>query len=106
MFLIHVPPFLEWEQVIVNPKETVIPQAKILEWGNCEQTAYTILSHRWLKDTAEVNYEEMVGLASMDAKKRDEIRNRGSYQKILKSCKQAKMDGYEWLWADTCCIDK
>jgi len=48
----------------------------------------------------------MVGLASMDAKKRDEIRNRGGYQKILKSCKQAKKDGYEWLWADTCCIDK
>jgi len=105
MFLIHVPPFLEWEQAIDN-KKTVIPQARILRWGNYEKTTYAILSHRWLEDAAEVKYEEMVGLANMDTEKRDEIRNRDGYQKIFRSCKQAKKDGYEWLWADTCCIDK
>ncbi|KAI5984773.1 hypothetical protein EDC04DRAFT_2615580, partial [Pisolithus marmoratus] len=39
-------------------------------------------------------------------RKRDEVRKRYGYQKIIKCCKQAKKDGYKWLWIDTCCIDK
>ena len=42
----------------------------------------------------------------MDKKKREKICQRNGYRKILNSCKQAKKDGYEWLWVDTCCIDK
>ncbi|KAI5998924.1 hypothetical protein F5J12DRAFT_784772 [Pisolithus orientalis] len=34
------------------------------------------------------------------------IREQDGYQKIIKSCKWAKADGYKWLWIDTCCIDK
>ncbi|KAI6143099.1 heterokaryon incompatibility protein-domain-containing protein, partial [Pisolithus tinctorius] len=45
---------------------------------NDETTIYAILSHRW---------------------------GDGS-EKIIKSCEQARKDGYEWLWIDTCCIDK
>ncbi|KIK23723.1 hypothetical protein PISMIDRAFT_100002, partial [Pisolithus microcarpus 441] len=44
-------------------------------------TGYAVLSHRW------------------GAK-------RAGYQKIIESCRQAKQDGYKWLWVDTCCIDK
>ena len=25
---------------------------------------------------------------------------------MVDTCKQAKLDGYEWVWVDTCCIDK
>ncbi|KAI6105261.1 heterokaryon incompatibility protein-domain-containing protein, partial [Pisolithus croceorrhizus] len=64
---------------------------------------YAILSHRW---GAEVSYKEMTGLMKMAERKRDEVRQRAGYQKIIKSCKQAMKDGYEWLWIDTCCIDK
>ncbi|KAI6135420.1 heterokaryon incompatibility protein-domain-containing protein, partial [Pisolithus croceorrhizus] len=64
---------------------------------------YAILSHRW---GAEVGYEEMTGLMKMEGRKRDEVRQRAGYQKIIESCKQAKKGGYEWLWIDTCCIDK
>ncbi|KIK13064.1 hypothetical protein PISMIDRAFT_56344, partial [Pisolithus microcarpus 441] len=64
---------------------------------------YAILSHRWGN---EVNYDEMIGLTAMKPRKRDDVRERGGYRKIIDSCKQAKKDGYGWLWIDTCCIDK
>lgn len=28
------------------------------------------------------------------------------YKKIVGCCEQASADGYEWVWIDTCCIDK
>ncbi|KAI6137299.1 heterokaryon incompatibility protein-domain-containing protein, partial [Pisolithus sp. B1] len=65
--------------------------------------SYAILSHRW---GVEVTYEEMTGLMKMDKWKKDEVRNRRGYQKIIKSCEQAMKDGHRWLWIDTCCIDK
>ena len=80
-------------------------QCKVLEFRDDKTTAYAILSHRWIEDT-EVDYEEMVGLAKMDAEERDEIRQRLGYWKIRDACQQAKEDGYEWVWVDTCCIDK
>ena len=69
-----------------------------------DETDYGILSHRW-NDT-EVNYEEMVDLAKMGEQKIKEIRGRAGYKKILDTCEQARKDGYEWVWVDTCCIDK
>ncbi|KIK14200.1 hypothetical protein PISMIDRAFT_117416, partial [Pisolithus microcarpus 441] len=42
----------------------------------------------------------------MKPRKRGDIREHDGYQKIIKSCEQAKKDGYRWLWIDTCCIDK
>ncbi|KAI5992971.1 heterokaryon incompatibility protein-domain-containing protein [Pisolithus albus] len=68
-------------------------------------TTYAILSHRWERNS-EVAYEEMIGLMKMEERKRDEVRHRSGYQKIIKTCQQARKDGYEWLWIDTCCIDK
>ncbi|KAI5985042.1 heterokaryon incompatibility protein-domain-containing protein [Pisolithus albus] len=66
-------------------------------------TRYAILSHRW---GAEVNYEEMTGLMKMEEEEREEVKKRHGYQKIVAGCEQAIKDGYEWLWVDTCCIDK
>ncbi|KAI6159001.1 heterokaryon incompatibility protein-domain-containing protein [Pisolithus thermaeus] len=79
------------------------PEREVLKELNDEDTRYAILSHRW---GAEVGYEEMTGLMKMEGRKRDEVRQRAGYQKIIESCKQAKKGGYEWLWIDTCCIDK
>ena len=56
---------------------------------------YAILSHTWGDD--EVSFQDM---QSARAKKRK------SYPKLLGTCKRAKRDGYEWVWVDTCCIDK
>ncbi|KIM65930.1 hypothetical protein SCLCIDRAFT_61902, partial [Scleroderma citrinum Foug A] len=73
------------------------------EFADDEATEYAILSHRWIAQ--EVDYTKMVELAKMN-EERDEIRQRDGYRKILQSCEQAQKDGYEWLWVNTCCIDK
>ena len=104
MRLINVEACLEREELIRMGKQ-VDCRAKVLEFAHDEATKYAILSHRWI-DPTEVDYKEMIDLAKMDAKERDEIRGRLGYKKILASCEQAKGDGYEWLWVDTCCIDK
>ncbi|KAL4077406.1 heterokaryon incompatibility protein-domain-containing protein [Scleroderma citrinum] len=64
---------------------------------------YAILSHRWKE---EVDYTEMAELMRFKPEDRVKIKGRAGYQKILNSCKQAKAEKIEWLWADTCCIDK
>ena len=103
MRLINVKAFLEREELIRQGKR-VDRQAKVLEFGDDEVTEYAILSHRWIEQ--EVDYNEVVELAKMDEEDRNEIRQRVGYRKVLRSCEQAKEDGYKWLWIDTCCIDK
>ena len=80
-------------------------RTKVLEFRDDETTNYAILSHWWI-DSTEVDYEEMVDLAKMDRQEQDEIRGRLGYKKIVDTCKQMKLDGYKWVWVDTCCIDK
>ena len=72
-------------------RERVDCPAKVLKLHDDEVTEYAILSHRWGKK--EVAYDEIVELAKMDKEKRDEIRQRDGYQKILDSCKRAEKDG-------------
>ena len=78
-------------------------RTKVFEFADDETTSYAILSHRW---TQEVDYEEIVDLAKMEKDEQNEVRQRLGYQKILASCEQAKKNKIEWLWVDTCCIDK
>ena len=103
MRLINVKALLERESSLRNGRR-VDHRARVLEFGDDEVTKYAILSHRWIEQ--EVEYDEIVKLAKMDMENRDEIRQRDGYRKILDSCMQAEKDGYEWLWVDTCCIDK
>lgn len=53
--------------------------------------SHAILSRRW---GAEATYDGMTGLTTMKPCKRDDGRERDGYQKIIKSCEQAKKDGY------------
>ncbi|KAL4068376.1 heterokaryon incompatibility protein-domain-containing protein [Scleroderma yunnanense] len=103
MRLINVKAFIKRESMI-NMGWRVARPTRVLEFHGDEATDYAILSHRWIDQ--EVNYEEMVNLTKMDKEERDEVRQRDGYRKILNSCAQAKRDRYEWLWVDTCCIDK
>jgi len=104
MRLIKVKAFLKREHLIENG-ESVDHDKSVLEFGNDEVERYAILSHQWVEGK-EVDYREMVKLAKMPLEERDKIRQRDGYKKILWSCEQARNDGYEWLWVDTCCIDK
>ncbi|KAI6167803.1 hypothetical protein EDD17DRAFT_1751214 [Pisolithus thermaeus] len=80
-------------------------ETEVMKELHDKTNSYAILSHRWGSDS-EVSYEEMTGLMKMRKEDREEVTQRCGYQKIIKSCEQAKKDGYDWLWIDTCCIDK
>ena len=56
---------------------------------------YAILSHRWGAD--EVSFHEYE-----NGKNRDGV----GYQKIISCCQFARQRSFEWVWIDTCCIDK
>jgi hypothetical protein len=57
---------------------------------------YAILSHTWGDE--EVDYQTFIA--------RPEVRSGGGWAKILGTCKQAIQDNYDWVWIDTCNIDK
>ncbi|KAI6046520.1 heterokaryon incompatibility protein-domain-containing protein, partial [Pisolithus marmoratus] len=100
MHLIDINVFLERERQI--HEGTVDYNVRsVLKTLDDTVTDYAILSHRW---NDEVDYLEITGLTKMENP--DDIRERSGYQKIVKSCQKAKNDGLEWLWVDTCCIDK
>ncbi|KAL4081390.1 heterokaryon incompatibility protein-domain-containing protein [Scleroderma yunnanense] len=103
MRLINIKAFLEREESI-RKKKRVDRQTKVLECHDDESQDYAILSHRWTDQ--EVSYDEVIWLTKMEKNEQDRVRRHLGYRKILDSCEQAKKDGCEWLWIDTCCIDK
>ena len=77
---------------------------------------YAILSHRWIEDE-EVSYQEFLLItAGDDLHQNSTVPHRRStlnqksngagFQKIDKACQRALQDGYDFIWIDTCCIDK
>jgi len=62
---------------------------------------YAIVSHRWEADEEEVTFDDMRSFSEPFPK----VKSLG-YLKILKCCKLARQEKLEYLWMDTCCIDK
>ncbi|RDA89072.1 hypothetical protein CP532_2243 [Ophiocordyceps camponoti-leonardi (nom. inval.)] len=59
---------------------------------------YAILSHTWGKDEEEITFLELENGA---------LQKHGNwYPKVRGLCEQAKKDQLEYVWLDTCCIDK
>ncbi|KAL6710522.1 hypothetical protein ACN47E_008570 [Coniothyrium glycines] len=65
---------------------------------------YAVLSHTWTG--YEVTAERLKEAHSTDRGKRDAVRTTLGYRKIAKACQQAALDGLDWAWVDTCCINK
>jgi hypothetical protein len=59
--------------------------------------AYAILSHTWGRATEEVTFKDLVGGTGKD---------KVGYDKIKFCSEQARYDGLQYFWVDTCCIDK
>jgi hypothetical protein len=57
---------------------------------------YAILSHRWGEE--EVSYQDYV-----NGRYHEEAQG---YKKIKSCCDFARGNGQEWVWIDTCCLDK
>ncbi|KAH8800328.1 heterokaryon incompatibility protein-domain-containing protein [Xylogone sp. PMI_703] len=56
---------------------------------------YAILSHTW--DIEEVSFEDYVG---------QQCKSKKGYNKIYNCCRVAESEGFQYVWIDTCCIDK
>jgi hypothetical protein len=56
---------------------------------------YAILSHRW--EAEEVTFADLMNSTG---------KNKAGYGKIEFCGEQARRDGLEYFWVDTCCIDK
>jgi hypothetical protein len=63
---------------------------------------YAILSHTW-QEGQEVTFDDLKSLDNAEGFKRSD---KGGYHKIRFCAQQAKRDGLDYFWVDTCCIDK
>lgn len=71
---------------------------------------YAILSHTW--GQVEASYQQILDIharastgASSDPDQAELLQDSG-VQKIFALCLKARANGFEWVWIDTCCIDK
>ena len=60
-----------------------------------DDICYAILSHTWSDD--EVNFQEF---------SEGSCSSKAGYLKVIRCCELAKRDGLDYVWVDTCCIDK
>ena len=58
---------------------------------------YAILSHRWLGDTEEPTFEDLTNGTGEE---------KLGYEKLRFCGEQARQDGVQYFWVDTCCINK
>ncbi|KAI1803237.1 HET-domain-containing protein [Daldinia bambusicola] len=76
---------------------------KLVEKRPDELLRYAILSHTWEDD--EITFDDIEsGEAGYASAKTAAAHT--SLSKILGACTQAANDGYEYIWIDSCCIDK
>lgn len=72
---------------------------QLQEFFEKDTPPYAILSHRW--GAEEILYQDMVPTPNQA-----KTRRKHGYAKLIGSCDLARRQGYEWIWIDTCCIDK
>jgi Heterokaryon incompatibility protein (HET) len=68
---------------------------QLKEYFDSNIPPYAILSHRW--ENEEVTFQDM---------QRGSHEGMAGFLKIKGCCRQAELDGFAWVWIDSCCIDK
>ncbi|CEJ93635.1 hypothetical protein VHEMI09212 [[Torrubiella] hemipterigena] len=66
------------------------------EFYSSETPSYAILSHTWGPE--EVLFGDMADLSG--------AREKHGYRKLSGACRLARKQSYDYIWIDTCCIDK
>lgn len=74
---------------------------RLQEFVGDRTPSYAILSHTWV-DGQEVTFQEMMAAAG----RQEEGSVKTGWQKIDRTCLQAARSGLEYVWVDTCCINK
>ncbi|KAI0686532.1 heterokaryon incompatibility protein-domain-containing protein [Earliella scabrosa] len=64
--------------------------------NNLRPSEYAILSHVWGDE--EITFADMLDLK--------QARKRKGWSKLERFCYIAAQDGFQWVWDDTCCINK
>ena len=72
-----------------------IDTLKLHEFNETDILCYAILSHTWGKE--EVSFQDLVEPCPQ---------NNPKFAKLLGCCNQARLDGWRYVWIDTCCIDR
>jgi hypothetical protein len=67
------------------------------DFAGDEIPEYAILSHTWGADTEEVTYKDVIDGTG---------KNKIGFKKIQFCGEQARCDGSQYFWVDTCCINK
>lgn len=80
---------------LVNATESESGNFNIEEFTDYNTPPYAILSHTW--------EQEEVALQDMHE---DSVKKKKGFEKIKKSCSLALANGFNYVWIDTCCIDK
>ena len=68
------------------------------EFNYGEAPEYAVLSHTWQVD--EVLYHDILNSTASNPPRKK------GWHKIQSCCQRAREDNFEWVWIDTCCIDK
>jgi hypothetical protein len=68
---------------------------EVKEIRDDEVPRYAILSHTW--DEEEITFQDIEGTRAA---------NKRGYKKVKSCCSVARANGFEYVWIDTCCIDK
>ncbi|KAI1212585.1 HET-domain-containing protein [Annulohypoxylon truncatum] len=81
-------------------------QTKELRWfGEDKRPPYAILSHKWGADEITLQEFALTTECGVESTSHPSTSKTG-YRKIEGCCDQARRNGLEWAWVDTCCIDK
>lgn len=68
---------------------------------------YAILSHTWDKEEVTLQDMQGFGVKLMSTASRNQlIKEKPALRKVLEAAKLAADEGHDWIWIDTCCIDK
>ncbi|KAK9413923.1 putative Heterokaryon incompatibility domain-containing protein [Seiridium unicorne] len=63
---------------------------------------YAILSHTWGEEETTLQDMQLIALK----RQQHHFMHKLGYLKVKSACNSALAEGYEWVWVDTCCIDK
>ena len=80
---------------LLNTKSLDFEEFQVVGNGGSGNLSYAILSHTW--GTEEVSFADHISRQNL---------SKGGYDKIRGCCKLAESEGFQYVWIDTCCIDK
>ncbi|KAE8143740.1 hypothetical protein BDV38DRAFT_276820 [Aspergillus pseudotamarii] len=82
---------------LLHTKESRTGKFEVLEFTDDRIPPYAILSHTW--EGEEVTFQDMYADAV-------HTKQKNGYNKVQRCCHLARAEGFEYVWIDSCCIDK